>query len=90
MEVLVRDILVRLVLYAANLAAVGLCCGSLTIVRLAEHWHGKAHRLPDIVLSPICTHLLDLVRASSRPAVLVSPFHVAFHEVSRRIVDTAL
>ena len=85
-----RDILVRLVLYAADLAAVGLCCGSLSIVHLAKHRHGKTHRLPDIVLGPICTHLLDFVRASPRPTVLVSPFHVAFHEVSRRIIDTVL
>ena len=85
-----RDILVRLVLYAADLAAVGLCCGSLSIVHLAKYRHGKAHRLPDIVLGPICTHLLDFVRASPRPTVLVSPFHVAFHEVPRRSIDAVL
>ena len=90
LEELVCDILVRLVLYAADLAAVGLCCGSLTIVHLAKHWHGKAHRLPDIVLGPIRTHLLDLVRACPGPTVLVSPFHVAFHEVSRRVIDAVL
>ena len=57
---------------------------------MAKHWHSKAYRLPDIILGPIRTHLLDLIRARRRPTVLVPSLHVPFHEVPRRIIDTVL